>query len=148
MSAGLSLGVAYREHHRDGLREQPPGHEREGLQGHLVQPLGVVDHDKHGSGLGGPGEQGQHGQTDQEAVGRVSGRHPEGHTERVALGPGKRLHLGQERCTQLVQARVGQLHVRFDALGPGDGHLRRPGDRVLQEHRLPDACFAMEHPNA
>ncbi len=119
---GPSFGVTYGERHRDRLGEQPPGHELQGLQGHLVQPLSVVDENEHGSGLGGPGEQGEHGEADQEAVGRVSGRHRERHTQDIALRCRQLFELTQERRAQLVQARVGQLHIGFDAVRPGHSH--------------------------
>ncbi len=144
----LALGIPYGEDHRDGLGEQSPGHEPQCLQGHLVEPLGVVDQDEHGSVLRRPGEQGQHGQSDQEAVRKVSGGRPERHAQCVALWGGQFVDLGEERCAQLVEARVGQLHVRFDALGPGDRHVRRAGCRVFQQYGLPHAGLSAEDPYA
>ncbi len=141
----LSFGVAYREHHRDRLGEQPSGHELQCLKGDLVQPLRVVDQDEHRPRLRGPGEQREHGEADQEAVGRIPGRHAERHAQGLTLGFRQAVQLVEERRAQLVQARVGQLHVRLDALRPG--HLRpgRPRGQILQEHRLPDARLAADH---
>ncbi len=118
----LPFGVAHREHHRDRLGEQSPRDELQRLQGDLVQPLRVVDQDEHRARLRGTGEQREHGEADQEAVGRITGRHAERHAQGFPLGCRQAVQLVEERRAQLVQARVGQLHVRLDALRPG--HLR------------------------
>ncbi len=144
---GPSLGVADREGHRNRLREKSPGHELQCLQGHLVQPLGVVDQDEHRPGLRGAGEQGEYGEADQEAVGRIADRRPERHSQRVALGLRQFLDAVQERRAHLVQARVGQLHVGLDTARPGHRHPVRLCGRVLQKHRLADTRLAPDHEN-
>ena len=55
-----------------------------------------------GRDLGGVREQRQHGQADQERIGRRPAHQPEGHAERPPLRLGQPVHGGQEGDEQLV----------------------------------------------
>jgi hypothetical protein len=108
------------EHERDLLGEEPAGHEPQDLGGGLVEPLGVLDHTDQRLGLGDLGHQRQGGQPDQEPVGRRAGGAAEHGGQGVALGGGQPVQVLQHGPTELVEAGVGQLHLRLHPGGPGD----------------------------
>jgi hypothetical protein len=62
------------EDQRDRFSEQPPGYEAEDLAGHVVQPLGVIDHAEQRPLLRDRGQEAEHGQSDEEVVPRLPGR--------------------------------------------------------------------------
>ena len=65
------------EEHRDPLRLNAPGHEREGIGGRCVEPLSVVDEAQHRLVGGHLGEQVEDAEGDDEAVLGVPGREAE-----------------------------------------------------------------------
>ncbi len=69
------------------------GHERDGLLGLLVQPLHVVGEDRHRTGGGERGQEGQRRQGDQERLRTDPLGHPEGRQQGVPLARGQRVHL-------------------------------------------------------
>ena len=73
---GFLVGLADREHHGHGFDPQTAGDELQRLHRRPVQPLGVVHDTEQGQFLGNLAEQGQDGQSHQEAVGRGAGRSP------------------------------------------------------------------------
>ena len=77
----------------------------------IVQPLRVVDHAQDRPHLGGVGQQRQHGQADQERIGRRPAHQPEGHTERPPLPLGQPVHGRQEGDEQLVNRSKAQSHL-------------------------------------
>ena len=80
-----------------------------------VEPLRVVHDPQHGLIVGQLGEKLEHRQADQEAIRRRTRAQPKRGLQRGVL------RLRQERCAvderspELLQARVGELHLRLDA---------------------------------
>ncbi len=54
----------------------------------------------------------------------------------------------EKRGTQLLNRCERELHLRFDPGRPSDPKLARSLDRVLEQSRLADACFAVHHQHA
>ena len=114
----------------------------------MIEPLGVVDHADERSLLGGAGEQAEHRQPDEEAIGRVAGAQPERRAQRVALRAGKRVETFEQRRAQLMQSRERDLHLGLDAAGARDAASRRTLHDVLQKGRLADAGLPVQHERA
>ena len=90
-----ALGSRTREEQRDRLGQQPPGDEAERLRGGVVEPLQVVHAAQQRLLLGGRGQQAEHRERHQEAVGRVARDAAECHVERVLLRLGQRVELAR-----------------------------------------------------
>jgi hypothetical protein len=78
-------------------------------------------------------------QGDQEPIRAVSGGEPERDAQPATLRLGQRPEPAEHRRAQLLQPRVGKLHLRLDAgyVGhPETGHL---GDQLPQQLRLAHA---------
>ncbi len=112
-----------------------------------VEPLRVVDQADQRPLLGRLGEQAQHGQADQEAIGRrrrAAARTPS--AARRAAAPGSRSQPVEHRRAQLVQPGERELHLRLAR--PRPARRGQPGARsasVLQQRRLADARLAAQH---
>ena len=107
--------VAGGEDNSDRFGQQSPGHEGEGLHGHLIEPLGVVDDAEQRLVGSGGGHQAQHGQPDQESIGSRSARTAERDIQRFALGFGQLIEVIDQRRAQLLQPGEGQFHVGLHA---------------------------------
>ena len=138
-------GLAGREHQPDRVRREAARNERQRQRGGAVLPLRVVDHADERALLGGAGEQAEHGDAEQEAVGRRARAQAEGGAQRVALWSRQRVEAVEQRCAQLVQAGERQLHLGLDAGRPHDAAVRRTRHQVLEQRRLADARLAAEH---
>ena len=70
---------------------------------------------------------------------------PEGHRERLALSTRERLDDLEARRAQLLERRIGELHLALDPDGAGD--LKAPPrlDRILQQRGLADARLSVHH---
>ena len=91
-------------------------------------------------------EQGQDGQAHEEAVGRAARPQPEGRRRaRRAAGSGSRSSRSRYGPAELVQAGVGELHLRLDAGGPADPAARRVVEEELEQRRLADPGLAAQH---
>ena len=132
------------EHESHRLGQQAPRHEGERQRRGLVQPLRVVDDAQEGPSLGGVRQEAEHRQTHQEPVGCGPGAHAEDDAERVALGSREPVEPVEQRPAQLVEARVGQLHLRLHPHRPGDREVRRGGDQVIEQRGLPDPCLTAQ----
>jgi hypothetical protein len=134
---------AGREHQRDLLRQQAPSHEPERARRRAIKPLGVIDNTQQRALLGGLRQQAEGRHSDQERIrgrpGTVSERDGKG----VALWLREALGELQDGGAQLLQRRVGELHLPFDADGAGDLELPRRLDRVLQQRGLADARLSV-----
>ena len=108
----------------------------------MVEPLRVVDDTGQRLLLGGLGDQRQRGQPHQEPVRRSAGAAAEHRRERVALRSGQPAEVVQHGRAELVQAGVGQLHLRFDAGGSGDVPAGDPAGQVAQQRALAHARLA------
>ena len=103
------LAGGERQQHALGL--DPASGEGERLRRGPVQPLAVV-HQAHERPLRGRfRQQAQDGQADQEAVGSRPLDQAERGAERVRLRLGQVLEMIEHRDGQLLEARVGQLHL-------------------------------------
>ncbi len=118
----------------DPLGEEPSGDEAQDLGRGLVEPLRVVDDADERLLVGDQGEQCQRPESHQEPVGRRPGAQSEHRRQRVALRDGQPVEEIQHGCAELVEAGIGQLHLRLDARGPGDmpagdsvGHVAQQG---------------------
>ena len=106
---------ARRAHERDPLGQEAAGHESDDLRGGAVEPLRVVDDAGQRVLLGGLRHQRQRGQSHQEPVGRRTRAQPEHGGERVALRDRQLVEVVQQGHAQLMEAAVGQLHLRLHA---------------------------------
>ena len=129
-------------HDRDLLGEQAAGNEPQDLRRGVVEPLRVVDDTGQRLLLGDLGEQRQRGQPDQEPVGRSAGAAAEHRRERVALRDGQPVEVVQHGRAELVEAGVGQLHLRLDAGGSRDVPAGQPVGQVVQQRALAHARLA------
>ena len=126
-------------HERDPLGEEPAGDESEDLRRGAVEPLRVVDDADERLLLGDLGEQRQRGEPHQEPVRRGTGALAEHRRERFPLRDGQPVEVIQHRSAELMQAAVGQLHLRLDADGPRDVPAGRPAPTDSQQRALADA---------
>jgi hypothetical protein len=140
-----TAGLAYAEQHRDALVRNPPGGERQGPRRRPVQPLRVVDDAQHRRVLRGVGQQRQGGQTDQEGVRRRSNLLPEAHLQRLPLRAGQAVEPVEQRCTQLVHPREGQLHLELGAGGAQQPHIAGARHGIVDQCGLADAGLAAHH---
>ena len=99
----------------------------------MVEPLRVVDDTGQRLLVGDLGEQRQRGQPDQEPVGRGVGAAAEHRRERVALRSGQPAEVVQHGRAELVEAGVGQFHLRLDAGGSRDVPAGNPVGQVVQQ---------------
>ena len=129
-------------HERDPLGEEPAGDEAEDLRGRLVEPLRVVDDADERLLLGDLGEQRQRGEPDQEPVRARAGAQAEHRRERVALRGGQPVEVIEHRRAELMEAAVGQLHLRLDADGRRDAPAGDTVGQVVQQRALADARLA------
>ena len=136
--AAAGAGPAY-EH--DPLSEEPSGDEPKDLRGGLVEPLRVVDDADQRLLLGDLGEQRQRGQPDQEPVGRGTDAQSEHGCECVALRDGQPLEVTQHGRAELMEAAVGQFHLRLDPDGRHETPVGDPVGQVAQQRALADACL-------
>ena len=92
--------------------------------------------------LGDFGEQAEHSQPDDKAVGRRLRAQSERRLERITLWAGQSLPQLEHRCRQLMQPRVCELHLVLDT---SRRHHATPGrtlHQVPQQCRLPDTRLA------
>ena len=129
-------------HDRDPLGEQAAGDEPQDLRRGVVEPLRVVDDTGQRLLLGDLGEQRQRGQPDQEPVGRSVGAAAEHRRERVALRSGQPAEVVQHGRAELVEAGIGQFHLRLDAGGSRDVPAGDPVGQVAQQRALAHARLA------
>ena len=140
----LADGLAYGEYERHRLRENPardkPQHPGRGI----VEPLEIV-HDAQQRPLLSHGRhQAERRQRDQEAVRRVTGHEPQGHPQGNLLRLRQPIQSVEHRRAQLVQSRVGQLHLRLDARDLGEPAAGGLLNDIAQQRRLADTRFATD----
>ena len=100
--------LAHREHQCDRLREQPPRDERQDLRRDPVEPLRVVDQADQRPLLGDVGQQAQHRQTHQEAIGGSPATSPNAVPSASRCGPGRLARRGP------ASARTARFHRGLD----------------------------------
>jgi hypothetical protein len=94
--------------------------EAQGLRRGPILPLRVVHRADEGPVLRHLGQQAQHRQSDEKAVGRVAGTHPERRGQRIALRRGKAVETVEHRPAELMQSRERELHLRLHSHGTRD----------------------------
>jgi hypothetical protein len=139
---------AHSAYEDDPLDKEPTGHESENLGGGLVEPLGVLDHTDQRLGLGDLGQKRQGGQPDQEPVGRQADGAAKHDGQGVALGGGQPVQVLQHRRAELMQAGVGQLHLRLHAHRSGDLPAGDPLGQVLEQRGLAHAGLPAQDQSA
>ena len=130
------------EHEPHRLGQQPASDERERQRRGLIQPLRVVDDAEQGTLLSHLRDQAQDPQADEKPVRGCARAEPEHDLHGLTLWSRQPLEPIEQRCAQLMQARVGQLHLGLHPHRPDDGEIRRRLDQVLQQRRLPDPGLA------
>ena len=114
----------------------------------VVEPLEVVDETQQGLLLGELREQRERRQADEEAVGRIAGREPERHAQRVPLRRRERVDAATQRRAELMQSRERQLHLGLDAGDLHDPEARGLTGGVPQQRRLADPGLTADHEHA
>ena len=110
----------------------------------LVEPLRVVDEADQRLLLGDLGEQRQRGEPDQEPVGRRAGAQPEHRRERFALRDGQPVEAVEHGRAELMEAAVGELHLRLDADGRRDVPAVDPVGEVAEQRALAHARLSAQ----
>ena len=126
----------------DPLGEEAASDEPEDLRRGAVEPLRVVDDARDRLPIGDLREQRQRGEPDQEWIRWRAGLLAEHGCERGGLRFGQAVERSQQWCTQLVEAAVGQLHLRLDADGGRDVPVRGALDDVVEQRALARAGFS------
>ena len=111
----------------------------------MIEPLSVVDDADERLLLGDLGEERERGESDQEPVGCRPRAEAEDRRERVVLREGQPLEMVEHGRAELMEAAVGQLHLRLD---PDRSRDTPAGDAIGQiaaatrscPHRLPLAA--------
>ena len=144
----LLARLACCEHEPHRLSQQPASDERERQRRGLIQPLRVVDDAEQGTLLSHLRDQAQDPQADEKPVRGRARAEPEHDLHGLTLWSRQPLEPIEQRCAQLMQARVGQLHLGLHPHRPDDGEIRRRLDQVLQQRRLPDPSLAPQNQRA
>ena len=134
-----------RAHDRHPLGEETACDEADDLHGSLIEPLRIVDDADKRLLLGDVGEQRQRGQSHQESLGRRACTKSEHGLERFPLRGWQPVETIQHAPTELMEAAVRQLHLRFD---PDRGDEMPAGDavdQVGQQRTLAYPGFPPEH---
>jgi hypothetical protein len=137
----LAARLAHSEDQPDRLRTETARDEGQRLRGSRVEPLRVIHDADERSLFRNVRQQTQHRQADEEPIRRVAIAQAERSAKRAALRAGEALQAIQERCAQLLQPRVRELHLRLHAGRPGHaapGRLAsalQRAEAALVEHR-------------
>jgi hypothetical protein len=134
-----------RKYQRDPLREQAASYECERCARCVVEPLRVVDHAQERLLVSGFGEETEYCEPDGERARRRSRDQPECDSERVALRVGKTVDELEDRRAELVQRRVVEIELPFDARSPDDVKVFGGLDGVLEQRRLANAGVSVHH---
>ena len=134
--------LARGEHERDLFGQQAAGDERKHPRRRGIEPLRVVDDAEQRPRLGRLRQQVEDRQPDKEGIRDLAGTESERDRKCMTLRIGEWLHELESRCAQLLNRRVGQLHLALDAGGAGDPKPIRCLDRVPEQCRLADARLA------
>ena len=113
--------LAGREQQRDPLRQQPPGDERERPSRRIDPATARRRPRREGALLGRLRQQTEHREPDEERI-RAPARHcsPNATASASRCGSGRRSRQLDDRCAQLLERGVRELHLPFDAGGAHD----------------------------
>ena len=129
-------GLADREDQAERFRLQTSRNERERQRRRVVQPLCIVDYADERPALGNRRQQTEHAQTDDKAIGSLFRAQAECRRERITLRSGQALPEIKHRAAQLMQTRIGQVHLGLNAGSSRDAAPGRVRNQVLQQRRL------------
>ena len=104
----------------------------------------IIDEAHERSHLGRLGQQTQDREGHEKTIRGSAVLHPERDPQRIPLRAGQPLEPVEHRCTQLMQPRERELHLRLNPRDPGDPTPRRALGDVLQQRRLADARLAAQ----
>nr|WP_181807440.1 ATP-binding protein [Streptomyces shenzhenensis] len=91
------------------------------------------------------GEQAEDRHPDQQQLGRCPGTQAESDPQRALLHRRQPVEMRQQRGTQALQARVGEVGLGFDTVRTDGSHPLRPLGHVVQQRRFADARLAPQH---
>jgi hypothetical protein len=134
-----------RQHQANGFRAQPAGHKGDDLHRGAVEPLYVIDQANQGLFLRDVGEHAQHCQPDQKPVRCRPSAHAERRAQGIALWSGQMLQTIQDRCAQLLQTGVCELHLRLHTGRAGQATARGLPGQIIQQRRLAHARLTVHH---
>lgn len=133
LHGGARGPVADGEEHHDALRAQSARGEGQHVHRRPVDPLGVVDQAEQRPVGGGLRQHGEDREADGEAVPHLVRGEPEHRPQGVGLRRRQAVDEAQDGQEELVEAAVGELHLRLDALHPQHpGAAGLPGGPVEQ----------------
>ena len=141
----IAAGFADRKDHQHRLGDQSPGHESQNLTGRGVKPLRIIDNAQQRPPHRRFGQQAEHGEGHEEAIGNLARGEPERDPKRVLLRLGETPDVGEHRCAELMQSREGQFHLGLRAHNPHDGKANSPIRAMVEQRCLPDSGFAAHH---
>ena len=134
-----------REGECDPFRQQTTRHERERSGRGVVEPLCVVDDAQQGLLLSSIGEEAEYRESDEQRARRWSPAEPEGDAERVTLRIRESVAELEDRRTELLQRRIVEVHLPFDADSPNDAEILALLDRVLEQRSLANSGLPMHY---
>ena len=105
----------------------------------------IVDRDQRRTSRGDLRQQRQRGQADEERVRRRTGRPPERHVERLALGRRELGGAGKLSHEESVQPCEREPGLRLDPRDMEVAKIRSVADRGLQQRGLADAGLPADH---
>ena len=132
------VAVADRDQDRDRVGHQPAEREQQRLRARAVEPVGIVDQDRHGALLGVRREQAEGGRPDREPLLSRAAPQRERTFERNSLWLRDPIEHRQRRPQQLEQSGERNLGLGLDPARAQDAHPGGAGSRVVEQRRLPD----------
>jgi hypothetical protein len=145
LEVSLAARLAHGEHQPERLRTKTARDERQRLRRGRVEPLRVIDDADQRSVLRDIREQTQDREADEEPIRRIATAQTKRGAKRIALRAGKALDAVQERCAQLLQSGVRELHLRLDSGRPGDPAPRGPLRQILKQRTLANPGIPAQH---
>ena len=131
-------GVTHGEQHRDRIRVQPAGDERQHTRRLVVEPLRIVDDEKYRSFTRRVVEEREHREEHHQGARRSAIGETEHRLQRVALRVGQLDHVVQERHHELVDRGEAEADLGLDAGDARDGEVARVGHRVVEQGGFAD----------
>jgi hypothetical protein len=116
--------VACREHHPNWLGRQTTSHERQRQRRGIVEPLRVIDDAQQRTLLRRLGQQTQHRERYEEPILGRAGAHAEHDLQSLTLRGRETRQSAKKRRAELMENRVGHLHLHPHRLGQGQARRR------------------------
>ena len=138
-------GPAGREHQADRISSQPACHEPQRLHRSAIEPLLVVDDADQRPLPGNLGQETQHGQTDQEPVGRRAGVDAERGPQRIVLRTGNRSTWSNRGAQSWCRPANANSISDCTPTVRATRHPCARSDQVVQQHGLAHAGIPVHH---